>query len=95
MRSSLFRVLVGWRWIDIDVDVCFLKAEDGSELYSIYASMKFIDYVILATGGMGSLLTGLIYSVFTNWGWFKHKWIIVKWCINLSGVTLGTFWLGP
>jgi len=36
----------------------------------------------------------VVYSIFTNWGWFKHKWITVKWCINAFGMVLGTFWLG-
>lgn len=75
--------------------ILFTNAEDGMELYGIHVSMEFIDYIIIAPGGIGSLLTGLVYSLFTNWGWFKHRWIIVKWCINLYGAILGTFWLGP
>ncbi|PKN27686.1 MAG: hypothetical protein CVU64_15410, partial [Deltaproteobacteria bacterium HGW-Deltaproteobacteria-21] len=35
------------------------------------------------------------YSLKTNWGWFKHRWVTVKWVINLYGVIFGTFWLGP
>ncbi|MBN2062154.1 MAG: hypothetical protein JW882_17250 [Deltaproteobacteria bacterium] len=73
----------------------FLKAEDGLSLYGMHVSMKFNNMLLGAAGGMGTLLTGLLYSVFTNWGWFKHKWIILKWCINLLGVILGSFWLGP
>lgn len=73
----------------------FLKAIDGMQLYGINVSMKFIDDFILIPGANGVLLTGLIYSIFTGWGWFKHRWIIVKWCIALFGVILGTFWLGP
>lgn len=73
----------------------FLHPENGMQLYGIHLSMESVDYLIIAPGGIGSLLTGLVYSIFTNWGWFKHKWIIVKWCINLYGAILGTFWLGP
>ena len=72
-----------------------LNVEDGMQLYGIYLSMELIDYLIIVPGAIGSLLTGLVYSIFTNWGWVKHKWIIVKWCINLYGAILGTFWLGP
>ncbi len=66
-----------------------------SWLFSKISSSKFIDDFIIIPGAMGCLLTGLIYSVFTNWGWFKYNWIIVKWCINIYGVIFGTFWLGP
>ena len=40
-------------------------------------------------------LTGLLYSIWTNWGWFKHKWVTVKWAICLYGVVFGTYPLGP
>ena len=66
-----------------------MKAGDGMELYGINLSMKFIDYFIIIPGAVGLLLTGLVYSVFTNWGWLKHNWIIVKWIINLFGVICG------
>ena len=72
-----------------------MTASDGMQLYGIILSMKFVDDFVIIPGAIGSLLTGLIYSLFTNWGWFKHNWIIVKWIINLTGVIFGTFWLGP
>ena len=72
-----------------------LRADDGMQLYGINLSMKLVDDFVIIPGGVGSLLTGLLYSVFTNWGWFRHKWITTKWAINLFGLILGTFWLGP
>lgn len=73
----------------------FLKATDGMQLYGIDIAMKFIDDFIIIPGANGALLTGLVYSIFTGWGWLKHRWIIAKWCITLFGVIFGTFWLGP
>lgn len=73
----------------------FLEAENGAHLYGTHLSMQFLDKFVVATGGIGALVTGLLYSLFTNWGWFKHRWITVKWGITLYGATLGTFWLGP
>jgi hypothetical protein len=73
----------------------FTKATDGMQLYGINFSLKFIDDFIIIPGAMGCLLTSLIYSLFTNWGWFKHRWITIKWIINIGGVIFGTFWLGP
>ena len=55
----------------------FLKATDGMQLYGIDVSMKFIDDFIIIPGANGALLTGLVYSIFTGWGWFKHKWIMI------------------
>ena len=69
-------------WIGAAIILClmnlFLKATKGMQLYGIDVSMKFIDDFIIIPGANGALLTGLIYSVFTGWGWFKHKWIIIN-----------------
>ena len=73
----------------------FVNPTDGMELYGITHTLKFVDDFIIIPGGVGSLLTGMIYSIWTNFGWFKHNWIIVKWCINLFGVLFGNFFLGP
>ena len=72
-----------------------LKASDGMELFGMNMSMKMIDDLIIIPGAVGSLLTGILYSAFTNWGWFKHRWITIKWIINIFGVLFGTFFLGP
>ncbi len=72
-----------------------MKATDGMELYGISMSMKFVDDFIIIPGAIGSFLTGLLYSIFTKWGWFKHNWITIKWIINLFGVVFGTVCLGP
>lgn len=73
----------------------FLHAMDGKMLYGIDVSMKFVDDFIIIPGAFGSFLSGLAYSLFTPWGFFKHRWITVKWIINVGGILFGTFWLGP
>lgn len=73
----------------------FVSPEDASALYGISYSKKFVDDFIIIPGAVGLLLTGVAYALFTNWGWFKHRWIVVKWLVNLFGIILGTFWLGP
>lgn len=59
------------------------------------ATLDFIDIYIIIPGAFGVLLTGLIFSIWTHWGWFKHNWIIVKWIICLYGIIFGTYPLGP
>ncbi|NLC27952.1 MAG: hypothetical protein GX780_04170 [Campylobacteraceae bacterium] len=73
----------------------FSKPNDGGELYGIIGTLDFIDLFILVPGAIGTFFTALIYSIWTNWGWFKHKWITVKWAICIFGIVFGTFWLGP
>lgn len=94
-----FHLLFACMWVGGAITLCskqfFVTASDGGELYGILCMLTYVDDFIITPGALGSLLTGLIYSLKTNWGWFKHRWVTVKWCINLFGVVSGTFWLGP
>jgi uncharacterized membrane protein len=92
---SLFACMWVGAAIVLSVKQFFVSAATGGELYGITATMDFIDVFIIIPGAIGVLLTGLIYSVWTHWGWFKHTWITVKWVICLYGVGFGTYPLGP
>jgi hypothetical protein len=81
--------------ICLSVKQFFIKPISGGELFGIASTMDFIDIFIIIPGAVGVLLTGIVYSTWTNWGWFKHNWIIVKWVICLYGVIFGTYPLGP
>ena len=76
----------------------FLKSgmEDGKILYGINQSIHHVDIaVVVIPGALGCLVTGLIYSSFSNWGFFKHGWIIFKWIVTVAAILFGTFFLGP
>ena len=72
-----------------------LKATEGGMLHGLDTAMKFVDDFIIIPGAFGCLITGLLFALFTNWGFFKHRWITVKWIVNIGGIIFGTFWLGP
>lgn len=57
--------------------------------------LQIIDDYFIICGAFGSLITGLIYSIWTNWGFFKHRWIIVKWVMIILQMAFGTWALGP
>jgi uncharacterized membrane protein len=76
----------------------FLKngVEDGNILYGINQSIHHVDIaVVVIPGALGCLITGLIYSSFSNWGFFKHGWLIFKWIVTVAAILFGTFFLGP
>ncbi len=76
----------------------FLKngVTDGGVLYGVNKSIHHVDMVVVVIpGAFGCLLTGLIYSSFSNWGFFKHNWMIFKWIVTISAILFGTFFLGP
>jgi uncharacterized membrane protein len=76
----------------------FLKdgATDSGILYGINQSIHHVDIsVVVIPGAFGCLITGLIYSLFSNWGFFKHTWLIFKWIITVAAILFGTLFLGP
>jgi uncharacterized membrane protein len=76
----------------------FLKSgvTDGGVLYGINQSIHHVDkMVVVIPGAFGCLVTGLIYSSFSNWGFFKHTWLIFKWIVTVAAILFGTFFLGP
>ncbi|GAB6179802.1 hypothetical protein JCM14036_11210 [Desulfotomaculum defluvii] len=68
---------------------------DGDELWAVHASIKLIDDYIIIPSAIGCLMTGILFSLLTNWGFFKFNWIIVKYIINIAAILFGTFFLGP
>jgi hypothetical protein len=85
-------------WVGSGIILCAkqltISATDGKEFYGIMSTLDFIDMKILVPGAFGVLLTGLIYSIWTNWGWFKHRWVTVKWIICIFGIIFGWHPLG-
>lgn len=76
----------------------FLKdgVSDGNILYGINRSIHHIDIsVVVIPGAFGCLITGFIYSMFSNWGFFKQNWLIFKWIVTIGAILFGTFFLGP
>ena len=76
----------------------FLKSDidDGKVLHGINQSIHHVDMaVVVIPGAIGCLLTGLFFSLLSNWGFFTQRWLLAKWIITLSAILFGTFFLGP
>ena len=72
------------------------SAETGSELYGILRSMNIITLIVVVyLGAYGSFFTGLAYSICTNRGFVRHKWVVLKWSMTIAMIFTGAFWMGP
>jgi len=96
---KMAHLLFGFGWTIGATALCLLIfiacPQSGDELYMQFRILQLIDYYFVIVGAVGCLLTGLIYSVWTNWGFFKHHWITVKWVLIILQTLVGTFVLGP
>lgn len=67
----------------------------GEELFIRSRVLQIIDDYMIIPGAMATLVTGLVYSIWTNWGFFKHNWISVKWVFTIAQILFGALVLGP
>jgi hypothetical protein len=70
-----------------------LPLSDFEEVNTAYRSMRIIDTLLVRNGAQGIIITSLLYSIFTNWGFFKHKWVVVKWVAFIAQMIFGIVFL--
>jgi hypothetical protein len=70
-------------------------ATSGDELYGYNMAAILVDDLAIIPGAMGCLITGLLISGLTPWGFFKTRWVAIKWILTVVCILFGTFILGP
>ncbi|MDL2231792.1 hypothetical protein LJB85_03535 [Porphyromonadaceae bacterium OttesenSCG-928-L07] len=72
-----------------------IKPQSGDELYMTLYISRFIDDILVIPGAILTVITAIIYGLHTNWGFFKHNWITVKWIVSIVIILIGTFYFSP
>jgi len=62
---------------------------DSPTYVDAIALLHFVDTVVFIPAGLLLLATGAIYGAYTNWGFLKNLWIVVKWILTILVVALG------
>ena len=60
-----------------------LTSHDGETVRGAYLVMEPAAWYVLLPMAVASLVTGLVQSLGTPWGLFRHYWVIFKLLINL------------
>jgi hypothetical protein len=58
--------------------VAGLTSQDAQTVRAAYLMMDLTGWYVLVPLSLASLITGLIQSLGTAWGLFRHYWVIVK-----------------
>ncbi|PWE00536.1 hypothetical protein DDZ16_04900 [Marinilabilia rubra] len=95
MVHLLFVVMWIGGAIALTIVLFSVHPETGDGLYMKSRIIQIIDDFIIIPGAMGNLLIGIIYGVWTRFGFFKFRWMIVKWILTVAQILFGTFFLGP
>jgi len=63
-------------------------------LPGINTALILADIWVLVPGAVGCLITGFAFSLFTPWGFFRHRWLTFKWLLTVACILIGAFILG-
>ncbi len=91
---KLFHILTSSIWfggvvcIGVLAQICFF-AVDESAFLTIAPLLPSLYAKVIMPAALVTIAQGLVYGAFTGWGFFKHKWIVLKW-ISVITVMLCT-----
>ncbi len=63
--------------------VAGLTSQDAQMVRAAYLTMELTGWFVLVPLSLASLLTGLVLSLGTKWGLFRHYWVLAKLLINV------------
>jgi len=62
----------------IALDVAAATSQDARTLRAAYLAMELITWYVIVPLALASLLTGLLMSLGTKWGLFRHYWVLIS-----------------
>ncbi len=62
----------------IALDVSAATGQDARALRAAYLAMDLIAWYVVVPLALASLLTGLVMSLGTKWGLFRHYWVLIS-----------------
>jgi hypothetical protein len=63
--------------------VAGLTSADSQVVRAAYLAMELTAWYVIVPLVLASLVTGLVQSLGTNWGLFRHYWVVAKLLLNL------------
>lgn len=65
-----------------------LRSLDDSTARSLYPTLELMGWYVIVPFSVASLVTGLIQSLGTQWGLFRHYWVVAKLLITVGASLL-------
>jgi hypothetical protein len=64
--------------------IAALTSRDIQMVRAAYLSMELIGWFVIVPFSLAALLTGLVQSLGTQWGLFRHYWILMKFLLTTA-----------
>ncbi|PAE36668.1 hypothetical protein [Bacillus sp. 7884-1] len=72
-----------------------LTSQDDQMIRAAYISMELTAYFAIVPLSLASLLSGLVQSLGTQWGLFRHYWVLVKFLLTIIATIVLLLQLEP
>jgi hypothetical protein len=82
---------VGWLGavvVYLALAIAGLISADAQMVRAAYLSMELIGWFVIVPFSLAALLTGLVQSLGTPWGLFRHYWILVKFLLTTGAAAV-------
>ena len=79
-------VAVGWIGAVagyLALDVAAATSQDVRTLRAAYLGMELIAWYVIVPLALASLLTGIVMSLGTRWGLFRHYWVLISFLLTI------------
>lgn len=63
--------------------VAGVASGDHQLVKAAYLSMELIGWYVIVSCSLGALLTGVVHSLATEWGLFRHHWVLAKFVLTI------------
>ncbi len=70
------------------LSIAGMTSHSAEVVHGAYLSMNLISIYIIVPLSLAALATGLIQSIGTPWGLFRHYWVVVKFFLTILSVAV-------
>jgi hypothetical protein len=93
---KIFHIIFASNWLTSAISFTYLLLIINAENVSgILNTIHLVDMAITIPSGILCFVTGMLFSLFTNWGFIKHRWVVVKYGITVISCCAGPIMLSP
>jgi hypothetical protein len=82
---------VGWLGavlVYLALAITGLTSHDEQLARAAFLTLELIGWCVIVPSSLAALLSGLAQSLGTEWGLFRHYWIVVKLVLTVGGTTI-------
>lgn len=93
LKSIHLTVSVIWLGAALSMNmlrIAWVPVTNG-DLYAVDHAIVLIDHWLIVPAAWAALLTGFLESWLTTWGFFKYRWVTVKWILTVAMMLYAPF----